>query len=192
MSRTNTIVTLVVFPLCLLAGFGCGNGESANVGTAAGASAGPETARESFSVLQPGQIVPPYEVRSLDGAPVGIGAGQPLTLLNLWATWCAPCREEFPDLEELHLELKDHGLRVLAVDIDAESPQTLRAVAEQLSLTLPIARDTSGQIQQVYANVGVPTSYLLSASGELVRSWTGIIPKEEYAFIKEYVESARG
>ena len=136
-----------------------------------------------------GEVVDSYEVRTLDGEPAHIGPSQPVTLLNLWATWCAPCRVEFPDLETLHHELSPAGLRLLAVDVDAERVAILEAFAEDIGLTLMIARDTLGAIQSTYPYVGVPTSFLLAKDGSLVRGWTGIIPKDDYAFIEDYVRT---
>lgn len=157
-------------------------GRSTEPQAPAGSNAG-----ELFSTLDIGEQVPVYEVRLLDGSPAQIGPEQPVTLLNLWATWCAPCRKEFPDIQDLHLRLAERGLRVLAVDIDAEPTETLESFAADLGLTLPIARDTAGTIQQAFAPMGVPTSYLISSDGRLVRVWTGVIPQEAYPFIERYV-----
>ena len=148
-------------------------------------------ASSAFKLMEAGDTVPAYGVQLLDGAVEHIGGEQPVTLLNLWATWCAPCRKEFPDLEALHRELKDDGLRIIAVDVDAEPAETLRNVAADLDLTLTIARDTAGTIQQAYPAVGVPTSFLLSPDGRLVKMWSGIIPADDYAAIRRYVKTAK-
>ena len=55
---------------------------------------------------------------TVDGQSVTIGGEQQVTLLNLWATWCVPCRTEFPDLQEIHEELGPRGLRLIAVSLD--------------------------------------------------------------------------
>lgn len=144
----------------------------------------------AFKLMQAGDTVPVYGVQLLDGSVEYIGGEQPVTLLNLWATWCAPCRKEFPDLEALHRELKNDGLRIIAVDIDAEPVETLQNVAADLDLTLTIARDTAGTIQQTYPAVGVPTSFLLSPDGRLVKMWSGIVPADDYSAIRRYVQSA--
>lgn len=88
-----------------------------------------------------------------------------VTLLNVWATWCAPCRAEMPSMERTYQEFKDQGLRIAAVSVDAGDAEKVRAFQEQFGLTFDILHDASGLIQQRYQMIGVPQSFLLDRRG---------------------------
>jgi peroxiredoxin len=97
--------------------------------------------------------------------------GRPV-LLNFWATWCLPCREEMPEMEQLYRRHRDDGkLVVLAVSIDTE--QAAKDVPEYLkegdpkvgSYTFPVALDTRQEVARAYRLGGVPASYFIDAAG---------------------------
>jgi len=88
-----------------------------------------------------------------------------VTLLNVWATWCAPCRAEMPSMERTYQAFKDRGFRIAAVSVDAGESARVRAFQEELGLTFDILHDASGQIQQRYQMIGVPQSFLLDKRG---------------------------
>lgn len=94
---------------------------------------------------------------SLQGAPV---------LLNIWATWCPPCRKEMPDLQELHETFAPHGLQVVGVSIDAGgADEAVRQFLEEYDVTYQILRDPSDRISSVFMTQGVPVTVLIDASG---------------------------
>jgi thiol-disulfide isomerase/thioredoxin len=113
------------------------------------------------------------------GAPKGIGAyhGKPV-LLNIWATWCAPCREEMPRIEQLHKELAGSGLAVVAISIDNPGmADAIREFRREMNLTFEILYDESGKIRDDYQTVGVPETFLIDRQGVVRRrligaSWT--------------------
>jgi peroxiredoxin len=92
-------------------------------------------------------------------------------LLNFWATWCAPCREEMPELEQLYREYRSKGLVVLGVSIDES--RAARDIPEFLKLgdptvgsyTFPIALDEKQEVVKQYKLLGVPQSYFIDPSG---------------------------
>jgi thiol-disulfide isomerase/thioredoxin len=79
---------------------------------------------DRFRPLQPGDPVPAYAAPNLNGDTVALATlrGQAV-VLNVWATWCAPCREEMPELQALHERFHGRGLRVLGVSIDASGSE---------------------------------------------------------------------
>jgi thiol-disulfide isomerase/thioredoxin len=99
-----------------------------------------------------------------------------VTLINIWATWCVPCRAEMPAMEQLYQKLGPRGLRIIAVSIDDGSPQDVAAFVQELGLTFEILHDRSGDIQRVYQTTGVPESFLLDKKGVIVKKVIGEHP----------------
>jgi peroxiredoxin len=115
-----------------------------------------------------GEAAPDYRVvRVPSGDSVGVRTGYAgqVTLLNVWATWCGPCRAEMPSMQRLYSQLKDRGFRIAAVSVDAGGDDKVRAFVQELGLQFDILHDRSGGIQQAYRMVGVPQSFLLDRSG---------------------------
>ncbi|HEY7480419.1 MAG TPA: TlpA disulfide reductase family protein [Gemmatimonadales bacterium] len=96
-----------------------------------------------------------------------------VTLVNIWATWCLPCREEMPSMQKLYDSLRTRGFRIAAVSIDEGDPEDVVAFAQQLKVTFDILHDRSGHIQSLYQTTGVPESFLLDRRGTLVKRVIG-------------------
>jgi cytochrome c biogenesis protein CcmG/thiol:disulfide interchange protein DsbE len=115
-----------------------------------------------------GQRIPAYRTLALTrGDSVEIRehyAGQ-VTLVNVWATWCIPCRAEMPGMQRTYDRLKDRGFRIAAVSVDEGDADRVLAFAEELGLTFDLLQDRSMQIQQTYQMLGVPQSFLLDRRG---------------------------
>ena len=89
-----------------------------------------------------------------------------VVLLNVWATWCDPCREEMPSIELLHKALGPQGLKVVAVSIDnpgMEAP--IREFVKAFNLTFDILYDQSGKIRDAYQTAGVPETFIIGRDG---------------------------
>jgi cytochrome c biogenesis protein CcmG, thiol:disulfide interchange protein DsbE len=99
--------------------------------------------------------------------------GGSVTLVNIWATWCLPCREEMPSMQKLYDSLNTRGFRIAAISIDEGSPEDVTAFAQKLDLTFDILHDRSGKIEQLYQTTGVPESFLLDRRGILVKRVIG-------------------
>jgi len=134
-------------------------------------------AKDRFRPLMAGDPAPRYAARTLagDSARVG-GSGEPLTLLNVWATWCAPCRAEFPELEQLHQEYAARGLRVLAVSIDDGGDDAVQRFVRDQDAHFTIGRDPRGEVQRDFQTIGVPESFLIARDGKLVWRHFGALP----------------
>lgn len=96
-----------------------------------------------------------------------------VTLVNIWATWCIPCRQEMPAMQKAWVRLKDRGFAIAAISIDEGSPEPVTRFAQELGLTFDILHDRSGRIQQVFQTAGVPESFLLDADGIIVKRVIG-------------------
>jgi cytochrome c biogenesis protein CcmG/thiol:disulfide interchange protein DsbE len=96
-----------------------------------------------------------------------------VTLVNVWATWCVPCRDEMPSMQTLYDSLGSRGFRIAAISIDEGSPEDVVAFAQKLGLTFDILHDRSGTIERLYQTTGVPESFLLDRRGILVKRVIG-------------------
>ena len=96
-----------------------------------------------------------------------------VTLVNVWATWCEPCRIEMPSMERLYSSLAPHGLKIAAVSIDEGPPEDVRAFGQDLGLTFDLLQDRSTKVQQIYQTTGVPESFLLNREGVIVKRVIG-------------------
>ena len=96
-----------------------------------------------------------------------------VTLVNIWATWCVPCRVEMPAMEKLYQSLAPRGFRIAAVSIDEGSPEDVQAFGRELGLSFDILQDRSTKVQQIYQTTGVPESFLLNRQGVIVKRVIG-------------------
>jgi len=124
--------------------------------------------------IEVGTRAPDYSVRTLDGDTVAIRdfRGE-VVLLNVWATWCAPCEQEMPSMQRLQEELGPQGLRVVAVSVDQADPESVRDWVDERNLTFTVLHDASGRIQQVYQTTGVPESFVLDRDGMILKKIIG-------------------
>jgi peroxiredoxin len=125
--------------------------------------------------IQPGSRAP--EFRALDiatGDSVSLSdyRGR-VTLVNIWATWCGPCRAEMPSMQRAYSQLKDRGFAIAAVSIDESSIEDVKAFQREFGLSFDILHDRSGRIQQVYQTTAVPESFLLDRHGLIVKHLFG-------------------
>jgi peroxiredoxin len=94
-----------------------------------------------------------------------------VVLLNFWASWCVPCREEMPAMEKLYQEFKQKNFVVLAVAVKDRKQDAVDFVKE-LKLSYPIALDPDAQVGTLYGAWGLPATYLIGPKGEgLARGW---------------------
>ena len=91
--------------------------------------------------------------------------GKPV-LVNFWATWCAPCREEMPALERLYLKHRARGFVLLAVSVDTDAA-LVKPFLEQFKLTFPVAVDAKMDLANAYGVRALPASFLIDRDGYL-------------------------
>ena len=96
-----------------------------------------------------------------------------VTLLNIWATWCVPCKVEMPAMEALYDSLGPRGLAIAAVSIDEGSPEDVIAFGRSLDLSFDLLQDRSTHVQELYQTTGVPESFLLDRRGVIVKRVIG-------------------
>ena len=118
---------------------------------------------------------PDYNAVALDGTPVSVSDYQgKVVLVNLWATWCEPCREEMPALGELHSIFPRSDFEIIGVSIDDPGFEQVivRTMADD-NLTYPVWLDPENRFQFAFRTIGVPESFLIDADGQIIHQWRG-------------------
>jgi thiol-disulfide isomerase/thioredoxin len=101
-----------------------------------------------------------------------------VVLVNFWATWCAPCREEMPALETLGKDLAPHGLSVVAVN-HKEAKSVIETFLREGKLTIPVVMDKDGRVAERYHVYALPATFIVNRQGKVVatvlgsRDWLG-------------------
>lgn len=91
-----------------------------------------------------------------------------VVLLNLWATWCAPCRVEMPSMERLYQRLGPEGLKVIAVSVDVGDPDMVTQFARELDLSFNILHDETQAIEIAYQTTGLPETFVIDRNGVIM------------------------
>ena len=116
-----------------------------------------------------GDTAPSFASLTLKGDSLIVGRDNGgVTLLNVWATWCTSCKEEFSELERYRKTFSANGLRVLAVSVDQGSDVKVRKFVEAQGSQFPVAHDPQARIQALYGVGGLPTTYLMDAKGKVL------------------------
>jgi cytochrome c biogenesis protein CcmG, thiol:disulfide interchange protein DsbE len=95
-----------------------------------------------------------------------------VVLLNVWATWCEPCKVEMPSMEELYRVYGPRGVHIVAVSIDNTAGEdSIRTYAKNLGLTFEILHDPTHAIERAYQTTGYPESFVIDRGGTIRRKW---------------------
>lgn len=123
-------------------------------------------------VTRIGAAAPPYAAQQMDGTPVSLADHRgDVVLLNVWATWCKPCREEIPALDSLHREFANRGLVVAGVSIDVITDTVrIAGFARDLGASYALWLDPDDRVSSTFRAIGVPSTYLVDREGVL--RWT--------------------
>ena len=126
------------------------------------------------SIAKIGERAPDFKLPVLGGNSVKLSdyRGQ-VVFLNIWASWCPPCREEMPSLEALYNRLKDRQFKMLSVCIDQRGAEVVGPFMAQLGLTLPVLLDPEGNTYKLYGLTGVPETFILDKNGVVIQKIIG-------------------
>ncbi len=126
-----------------------------------------ENTRETITAPQKGFLAPDFSLERLNGESITLSdlRGQPV-LVNLWASWCGPCRLEMPAMERIYKEYKDKGFVILAINTTyQDNLANVKAFIEEHNLTFPIILDQEGSTTQKYQLTVLPSSYFIDSEG---------------------------
>ncbi len=140
--------------------------------------------RDNFRPVIAGEIAPGFVATTLDGETVSLNDYKgKVVLVNIWATWCAPCREEMPSMQRLHERVADPDFAILAVSVDANLfgsagwggriGGNVSDFADEFGLTFPILLDPSGATADAYHATALPESFLVGRDGIIYKKVAG-------------------
>jgi thiol-disulfide isomerase/thioredoxin len=126
-----------------------------------------------------GQAAPVFALRDDRGSPVSLTQYRGrVVIMNLWASWCPPCRAEMPDLQRLEEANAQRGLVVVGVN-EGESAQRARTFAASLRIRFPIWIDDGQRYGRIYAALGLPTTVIVDPDGVIVKGFDGPLTFEQ-------------
>jgi peroxiredoxin len=120
-----------------------------------------------ISVARPGFLAPDFTLTTLDGESVHLAdlRGRPV-IINLWASWCPPCRAEMPSLQRVSQDYTQNNLVILAVNLTSQDSREAAAqFAQENNLTFPILLDEKGEVETLYQTSALPTTFFIAADG---------------------------
>jgi len=139
--------------------------------------------RPQLDLLEVGDAAPAFESTDLrTGRPATLADYRgKVVLVNVWATWCSPCRVEMPSMERLYQKFAGTDFRIVAVSVDgdlfhpedSQAPTGIMAFANGMGLTFDILHDPSGGIRRTYQTTGVPESFVIDRGGVIVKKVIG-------------------
>jgi peroxiredoxin len=131
--------------------------------------------RPQLNLIEVGSTAPDFEAVQLPtGRPTRIEDYRgKVVLLNIWATWCPPCKVEMPSMERLHRKLAGTEFRLVAVSVDEEDSTAVNRFVKEMGLTFEILHNRDGSIRRIYQTTGVPESFVIDRDGVIVKKVIG-------------------
>lgn len=126
------------------------------------------------TVSSESKVAPDFTLMNMQGEPVSLSQYRgKVVILNLWATWCPPCREEMPSMEGLYRKYKDQGLVILAVSADENGKKAVSQFLQRTPYSFPILLDSDSVVQNAYGVFRFPESFIIDRNGIVVKKIIG-------------------
>jgi peroxiredoxin len=134
-----------------------------------------------------GGPAPTFTLSSNDGKSVSLAQYQgQVVMINFWASWCGPCREEFPLLDSIYRKYNKLGFTMLGVNVEPDS-KAANDWLKQTPVTFPILYDTDSKVSKLYEVAGMPSTVIIDRTGKVRVLHRGYKPGDE----NEYMDSIR-
>ena len=128
---------------------------------------------------------PKFTLASMGGPTVNLDQykGQ-VVMINFWASWCGPCRQEMPLLDKLYTKYKPMGFTLLGVNVEPDS-KLAAGFLEKTPVTFPILFDTKSEVSKLYQVAGMPSTVIVDRKGNLRWVHKGYKPGDENAYLDQ-------
>lgn len=135
-------------------------------------------------------IAPDFELKTLEGEAIRLSdyAGKKV-ILNFWATWCPPCKEEVPHMQKIYEEYQNQGVEILAVNVTNQDKgkEAVAQFVKEYGVTFDVVLDEEGDVGETYQVITLPTTYMIDTNGNMIDVIEG--PMDE-ALMKELINKA--
>ncbi len=140
-------------------------------------------AAEGFAVSLR-EEAPDFTLKSLEGSNLRLEEyrGQ-VVLINFWASWCGPCRQEMPVLDRLHHRYEDTGFAVLGVNVEGD-PEMAREIVDKTHVTFPILLDDGQKVSELYSLEAMPSTVVIDRDGVIRYIHHGYKPGDEAKYVE--------
>ncbi|WP_085815043.1 TlpA disulfide reductase family protein [Geoanaerobacter pelophilus] len=123
---------------------------------------------------QEGAAAPDFTLQDLSGKQVQLSSLKgKVVLVNFWATWCPPCREEIPSMVKLNQVMQGKNFQMLAISVDEGGQQAVQEFFRQNGVSLPALFDTDGSVSRRYGTTGVPETFIVDGKGMIRKKVIG-------------------
>jgi thiol-disulfide isomerase/thioredoxin len=210
--RTGFWPAVAIFLICTSGGFGlagCNSGDQTSGSGSSVVSSSPATNTNPARSTAPSRIVPAgpvalsqeireTKVKTLDGGSLKLSDyDNKVVVVNIWATWCGPCRQEMPDLVKLNQEYKSRGLVVLGLATtynERDDPEHVKQFIKAQNVTYKILWDDGALagplVESVNGRSVIPQSFVISRDGKIVKHFSGFNALSTPTLMRQAVEEA--
>lgn len=124
-------------------------------------------AAAAHATVAPNAPAPDFTLKTLNGPNLRLGEQRGrVVLVNFWATWCGPCKQEMPHLNRLYEKYRASGFVLLGVNVD-EDPRTAAATAQKFGLSFPVLFDGDKKVSKLYDLQSMPATVLIDRDGKV-------------------------
>lgn len=136
-------------------------------------------------------MAPDFTLKSRSGENVKLSElrGE-VVMINFWASWCAPCRQEMPLLEDMYNKYNDLGFVLLGVNVEEDSSKASELLRE-VPVSFPVLYDTTNDVTKLYKVVAMPSTVMVDRDGNMRYLHRGYLPGYEEEYIKQIKELVR-
>jgi peroxiredoxin len=145
--------------------------------------------------IQVGFPAPNFAFPDLNGQQVSLSEHRgKVVIINIWATWCPPCRQEMPSMQKLYERFKGENFNILAVSIDSTGREAVAPFVQTMNLTFPVLLDSKEDIRTLYGLTGVPESFIIDKEGIVDQKIIGPIDwatPQAFQFFEDLINKVR-
>ena len=143
---------------------------------------------------KPTSSVPQFSLTSLEGKTVAMkDLANKVVIIDFWATWCGPCREEIPHLNQLYSELKSKGLEIVGISMDSDGTDGVKDFVREFRMQYPVVMGDEKLAESFGGIIGLPTTLIIDRSGQVAKKYIGLPPAADMEkVVKDLVAGLSG